>query len=178
MSRFDPVPDVPVSIGPCECPGTPHGDGDVVYLAPVLSAAAGMASQGAIEEASNDGVRLQELLWRIYRDHCITGWNLLDEDGDPVPLTTATKDQALPFGKGGQAVAEKADELYHEDVLRPFLARIAALEKQAEQAKRARRSAAGSTTSSRMATSPARTSTTTPRKRSSTPATEAGPAAG
>ena len=170
MSRFDRIPDVPVSIGPCDCPGTPHGDGDFVYLAPALSAQAGMAAQGAINDASDDAVRLQELLWRIYRDHCVVGWNLLDEEGEPVPLTAENKDIALPFGKGGQAVAEKADDLYSEDVLRPFLARMAALQKMADEAKRrSKRSAAGSTPTSPTATSSRPTSIRKRRRSSSTP---------
>jgi hypothetical protein len=173
MSRFDRVPDVPVSIGPCECPGTPHGDGDFVYLAPVLSAPGGMAAQGAIADAGTDGVRLQELLWRVYRDHSIVGWNLVDDDGDPVPLTAENKEQALPYGKGGQIVADKADDLYNEDVLRPFLARIAVLQKIADEQKRRgqkQRSQAGTTGGSRKATSPTPTSRKKPPSPSSTPA--------
>jgi hypothetical protein len=170
MSRFDRIPDIPVSIGPCECPGTPHGDGDVVYLSPALSASGGMAAQGAISDAGTDTVRLQELLWRIYRDHCVVGWNLLDAEGEPVPLTSENKDQALPFGKGGQAVADRADELYSEDVLRPFLARIAVLEKLLKK-QRSKPSEAGSTPTSPTATSVPPSSTRKRRSPSSTRAT-------
>lgn len=172
MSRFDRVPDVPVSIGPCECPGTPHGDGDVVYLAPVLSAAGGMAAQGAISDAGGDGVKLQELLWRVFRDHGITGWNLVDENG-PVPLTPENIDLALPFGKGGQAVGDKADDLYSADVVRPFLERVAALEKAAAEQQRAARSKPGPTASTPKGTSPTPISTQRPQRSSSTPASEA-----
>ncbi len=176
MSRFDRVPDVPVSIGPCECPGAPHGDGDFVYLAPVLSARGGMAAQGAISDGEGDAVRLQELLWRVYRDHGIVGWNLVDEDG-PVPLTQDNIERALPFGKGGQAVADKADDLYAEDVLRPFRERVAAIQKIAADTERSKRSKAGSTPTSPKATSATPTSTPTRRKPSSTPDTEAAPPA-
>ena len=161
MSRFDPVPDIPVAIGPCECPGEPHDGGDVVYLAPVLSAPGGMAAQGAIADASDDAVRLQELLWRVYRDHCITSWNLLDEEGEPVPLTARNIELALPYGKGGRIVADKADDLYNEDVLTPFMERLAALRKEAERQKRERlgkRSRAGTTTTSPQAISAVPTS--------------------
>jgi hypothetical protein len=174
MSRFDRVPDVPVSIGPCECPGTPHGDGDFVYLAPVLSAPGGMAAQGAISDANTDSVRLQELMWRVYRDHCIVGWNLVDDEGEPVPLTAENKEQALPYGKGGQTVADKADDLYNEDVLRPFLARIAMLQKIADERKRRelnKRSRDGTTSGSRKGTSRTSTSRKKPPSPSSTPAT-------
>ena len=181
MSRFDPVPDVPVTIGPCECPGAPHGDGDVVYLAPALSAPGGMAAYGAIVDASDDAVKLQELLWRVYRDHGITSWNLLDEDGEPVPMTTQNIAIALPYGKGGRLVADKADELYNEDVLTPFLEQLETLRKEAERQKRerlAKRSRRGTTTTSPEAISGAPTSRKKRPSRSSTPATaEASPPA-
>ena len=159
MSRFDPLDDVPVPVGACLCPGTPHPDGDVVYLAPLLSTMGGQAAQGAIAEAE-DVSRLEELLWRVYRDHCITGWNFVDADGDPVPLTPDNKERGLPFAKGGRLVAEKADELYAQDVLAPLQARLAAATK---SAKRPARSEPGSTTTGRPATSSTRRSTTTRR---------------
>lgn len=162
---FDTTP-VPVPVGACRCPGTPHGDGDIVYLAPLLSAVGGMAAQGAISDAGTDSVLLQELLWRIYRDHGIVGWNLVDDDG-PLPLTADNKTAALPYGHGGQLVADKADDLYSEDVLRPFLARLAELEKAAKKRTGPKPpSAAGSTPTSPPATSPTPTSRPSRRKRS------------
>lgn len=168
MSRFDLPADVPVPIGPCLCPGTPHGDGDVVFLAPVLSAAAGYAAQGAIADAEGDVARVQELLWRIYRDHCITGWNLLDEDGEPVPATAENKDRGLPFAKGGRAVAERADQLYAQDILAPLR----------EQMERLQRSLRGSRKPGPKATSSTPPSTRTRRRSSSTSASEPAPAGG
>lgn len=159
MSRFDPVDDVPVPVGACLCPGTPHADGDVVYLAPELSTIAGQAAQGAIA-ASEDSARLEELLWRVYRDHCITGWNFLDADGDPVPLTSANRERGLPFTKGGRLVAEKADELYAQDVLAPLRARLDLAKKQARQLARSGR---GLNTTGPKATSSRPRSTSTPR---------------
>ena len=176
MSRFDRLPDIAVPIGGCLCPGTPHPDGDVVYLTAQLSAPGGMAAQGAIADAADDGVRLQELLWRIYRDHGIVSWNLLDEDGESVPLTPANIEQALPYSKGGRIVADAADNLYNEEVLTPFLERIQALMKEAEKQKRAesiKRSRLGTITTSPRAISPATPSPTRRRSRSSTPDSEA-----
>lgn len=165
MSRFDHLDDVPVPIGECLCPGTPHPDGDVVYLSPALSAAGGMAAQGAIADAESDSIRLQELLWRVYRDHGVVGWNLLDEDGEPVPLTQANKETGLPYGKGGRLVGDAADSLYVDDVLAPFKERL----------ERLRRSQPGPTSAGRKATSSTRSSTRKPPKPSSTPATELAP---
>ena len=180
MSRFDHLPDVAVPIGPCLCPDTPHPGGDVVYLTAQLSAQGGMAAQGAIADGFDDAVRLQELLWRIYRDHGIVSWNLLDEDGEPVPLTPSNIERALPFGKGGRAVADAADDLYNADVLAPFLERVRALIKEAELAKKARKrngspkpSRHGTTTSSPAVISAALPSPPKRRPRSSMPDTEA-----
>jgi hypothetical protein len=179
MSRFDRLPDVPVVIGPCECPGAPHGDGDIVYLAPVLSAAGGMAAQAAINAGMADDVRLQELLWRVFRDHGVTGWNLEDENG-PVPVTPDNLELALPYGKGGRAVADKADELYSEDMLAPFLDLVKTIQaKRAsdERDERRKRSKGGSISSSPPETSAPSTSTRTRRPRSSTATSEGAPPA-
>ena len=134
---------VPVPVGDCRCPGAPHGDGDLVYLAPLLSMAGGMAAQGAIADAGTDAVRLQELLAKVYIRHAIVGWNLVDESGDAVPLTEAAITAYLPYGKGGRQVAEKADELYAQDVLAPFEAMV----------ERLTRSSAGSISRSRASSS-------------------------
>lgn len=120
MRSFDSDP-VAVPLEACYCPGTPHGDGDVVYLAPALSMAGGMAAQAAAVEGLTDSIRLQELLATIWLRHGVVGWNLLDEDGKALSLDPATIDRALPYGKGGRLVAEKADDLYAEDILAPLV---------------------------------------------------------
>ena len=48
---------VAVGVGACQCPGTPHPDGDVVYLRPQLGLAAGIAIQRLIVEANQDAGR-------------------------------------------------------------------------------------------------------------------------
>lgn len=177
MSRFDPVENVVVSIGECLCPGTPH-EQDEVYLAPSLSAPAGMAAQMAIASASTDDgtvdlMRLEELLWRIYRDHGVVGWNLVNEDG-PVPVTVANLEIGLPYSKGGRKVGDAADELYREDVLTPFRERAEAVKRQLAQ----QRSPRGTTSNGPKATSSTQRSTRKQQRRSSTPDTEPVPPAG
>lgn len=115
---------VAVPLGSCYCPGTPHEDGDVVYLAPSLSMAGGMAAQAAIAEGMNDAIRLQELLASVWVRHGVIEWNLTDERGQPVPVTQANVERALPYGKGGRLVADKADDLYAEDILAPLVQRL------------------------------------------------------
>lgn len=124
MSRFtEPVP-VELNVGPCDCPGSPHPDGDVVYMAPVLSMAGGMAAQGAINEAGHDPIALQEHLAKLWIRHAVIDWTFVDEDGDKIPLTPDTIARALPYGKGGRLVAERADDLYAEDILAPLADRL------------------------------------------------------
>ena len=119
MSRFDRPP-VPVQVGPCQCKGTPHPDGDVVYLSPVLTMAGGMAARAAIAENFSDVVGLQERLARIWLSHGIVGWNFVDDFGQPIPYTAERAATALPYDGGGREVAEAADDLYAEAILRPL----------------------------------------------------------
>ena len=125
MRSFD-ADNVEVSLGACYCPGTPH-ETDVVYLRPSLSMAGGMAAQAAIQDGIGDQILLQELLARVWMRHGVVGWNLVDEEGSPLPIDPATIDQALPYGKGGFLVANKADDLYAEDILRPLQERLGSI---------------------------------------------------
>ena len=67
MSRFaDPTAVETVTLGPCECPGTPH-DEDWMELRTELGA------EDAITIAGGDSIAALEVL--------VVGWNLLDNDG-------------------------------------------------------------------------------------------------
>jgi hypothetical protein len=156
LRSFDTQP-VEVNIGECGCPNAPHPDGDLVYLAPELSMAGGMAAQSAISEGLTDALVLQELLAAVWIRHGVVGWNLVDEGGEPLPTDPATVKAALPYGKGGRLVAERADELYAEDILAPLVQRLKNTSRR------------GRTADSTSATPPR---TPKPRKRSSTPASE------
>ncbi len=92
----------------------------MVYLSPVLTMAGGMAARAAIVEAVTDTVGLQERLARVWLNHGIVGWNFLDDFGKPVPYTPERAVVALPYDSGGREVAEAADELYAEAILRPL----------------------------------------------------------
>jgi hypothetical protein len=120
MRSFDAEP-VEVRLDGCYCPGKPH-EADIVYLAPALSMAGGMAAQSAISDGFADAIKLQELLATVWLRFGIVGWNLVDEHGVDLPLSAASA--ALPYGKGGRLVAEKADDLYAQDILAPLVARL------------------------------------------------------
>jgi hypothetical protein len=122
MRSFDAEP-VEVRLEACYCPGSPH-EADLVYLAPALSMAGGMAAQSAIAEGIDDRIRLQEMLAEVWMRHGVVSWNLVDEQGDPVPVNAVNVAAALPYGKGGRLVADRADDLYAEDILAPLAARL------------------------------------------------------
>ena len=121
MRSFDAEP-VEVRLDACYCPGSPH-EADLVYLAPALSMAGGMAAQSAIAAGIDDQIRLQEMLAEVWMRHGVVSWNLEDETG-PIPVTAANVAKALPYGKGGRLVADRADDLYAEDILAPLVARL------------------------------------------------------
>ncbi len=133
MSVLDRPDNVPVPLGYCPCEGTPHPDGDVVYLYPELSMPGGMAAQTAISEAWGDdgfdAVKFQGLIAPVWVQYGVADWTFLDDLGQPIPANPENIMRALPYGKGGRAVAEKADDLYNEAVLAPLAERFAALSK-------------------------------------------------
>jgi hypothetical protein len=122
MRSFDSAP-VEVRLDGCYCPGTPH-DADVVYLRPTLTMAGGMAATAAVLEGLSDQMRLQELLAQVWIRHALIAWNLVDEDGDDLPLNPDNAIEALPYGKGGRLIAEKADDLYNKEIVDPLVARL------------------------------------------------------
>lgn len=112
---------ITVRVRDCECPGTPHPEGDEVYLAPKLPLAGGLQADFDIRKAAGDGTFLAQLWQVTFVKHGAIGWNLLDEDGEPVPfdVNVLLEDYAL-----ASPVAEKADDIYGESVMRPLLQRL------------------------------------------------------
>lgn len=90
MTRFaDPTATAVVSLGACQCPGTPH-EGDEATVRWDLGASA----LARIGRAELDKVRLRDPLasWRQLILEAVTGWNLLlaGEDGAiPAPIVPA-----------------------------------------------------------------------------------------
>lgn len=117
------MPDlVPVRVRDCACPHTPHPDGDVVLLRPTLSLRGGIKAQQDIRSSIGaDGLVVQDELVARWMETFVregaTGWNLLDEAGRPVPFDIAAL--LADFELAGP-VADKADDLYGQAVLRPL----------------------------------------------------------
>jgi len=120
---MDPVS---VRIRDCACPNAPHSEGDLVFLAAVPSFELGLAANADIVAAMTDEALLQQRWMMTYVRKGPVGWNLTDEEGKPRPLDV---DELLADYTIAMAVAEKADELYGEIILRPLLRRLNGISK-------------------------------------------------
>lgn len=121
MGWFNLDPDVPVELEGCRCPGTPH-DHDTVWLAAEITPDGGIAAMSVIERGAPDAATMEGLLGRAYVQHNITRWTLVDEKGadvQPTPwlISRLSYDAIKP-------IAEKANELYSEKLLRPLVERL------------------------------------------------------
>lgn len=122
---------VPVRVGDCRCPGTPHTNGDYVRLSAKLSARAGAAAMQAWKDAPPVMADMMGMLADVYLNHCIVSWDFLRETTDDkgkqqfvaVPIDRDTIEEFLPWAEGGQEVAQRADELYSADLLVPLARR-------------------------------------------------------
>jgi hypothetical protein len=74
MSRFtDPNATKRFDLGPCECPGTPHGEGDWMLLRCDLS------GQDLLDMEGTQGAGRLRIL--------VKEWNLIGDNGKVAPLT-------------------------------------------------------------------------------------------
>lgn len=147
MSWFVSDEPVAVDLEACRCPGTPH-DHDTVWLRPELGADAGLAAMLVVRESNADSEELEIRLGRVYLKYGIVSWTFVDEQGQPVPVTRElTGKLAWP---AVYPVANKASELYSQDLLHPLVEAVS------------RSSRNGHTAPS---TSAKRRSSSTPRKR-------------
>lgn len=118
MSRLLPTEPIPVSIGACQCPDTPH-DEDVALLRPRLLPGDAMAALSALDP-SNDEAAIQRDVGMAFLHGGVVSWNILDDAGQPVPLS-AMDTGALDWDETLRPIADKAAELYTESLFRPLL---------------------------------------------------------
>lgn len=119
----------------CACPNTPH-DGDTVDLLAKPSLALGLAAHSDMNATIDpagvvDGAKLKERWFQTYLRLGAVGWNLTDDDGSAVPFNV---DELLADYAFAYPVAEKADELYSEAILRPLLERLSAISRNGQTA--------------------------------------------
>lgn len=122
---------VEVRIGDCQCPGSPHADGDTVALRPKLDLRGGFRvkrrlielNQAAFGEQPTDMAELEIQLAEAYLTEGIFEWNLVDEHG-PLPINPDTlRDHLFNDYSRAEAAADKADDLYRPAVLDPLVQR-------------------------------------------------------
>lgn len=125
MTDSDRGHPVEVPIGGCRCPGTPrpHADGDVVYLAAKPGLRLGLAARQVVNDAT-DGPAMAADLGVVYLRYGIVGWNLVGDNGRPLPPTPAAIEARLTWENGGEAVVDAADALYSGAVLDPLVRRL------------------------------------------------------
>lgn len=112
---------VPVRVSECRCDGTPHPDGDEIYLLPKLTYEGGSAATAALGKVTAVG-DIDRLLGLAYLRHQAVGWNVV-EDGKAVPFDL---EAILADWTVAKPIAEKADELYSETFLGPLVRAAAA----------------------------------------------------
>jgi len=115
---------ISVRVRDCACPDAPHAaEGDLIYLRPTLSLEGGILAEQQLYEAAGDPARLTRLWLHTFVRHGAMGWNLLDEDGDPVPfdVDTILNDWTL-----ARPVGDAASDTYSDAVMRPFQKKLEA----------------------------------------------------
>ncbi len=107
--------------GPCRCPGGPHGGGDWVRVFREVPIELGAAVIVAGREAGGDAIVAEGFMAKAFFRFGVEAWSLVDEDGDPVPITGATL-AALPFFDAYK-IADVVANLHSAEILRPLLGR-------------------------------------------------------
>jgi hypothetical protein len=109
-----------------ECPDGSHPEGDGVWIASRPSLDTGIASRqafvAAYQEAGDDPVALDRAILRhlmvAFARYAPVSWNLHDKDGEEWPFNTQRLVDDYDLG---YVVADRADDLYRESVMRPLL---------------------------------------------------------
>ena len=123
----DPIR-VPLDMA-CPCPGTPH-TAEWVDLAPRLGIVGGAAASAAMRFAERTTSEVEAAVAASFLRHGIVDWSFTGEpekDGrrSSLPITNANINAVLDWASARE-VAERANDLYSEDLLRPLLAKYQA----------------------------------------------------
>lgn len=118
----------------CPCPGTPHTE-DTISLREKLPLLGGIAVQGlvvdalrAARERRSDAPNLNGKLAEGYLLNGIEAWTLVDELGSGIPVNEATiRTRLLSDFAVSAPIADVADDLYMEAVIRPLVTKAQTL---------------------------------------------------
>lgn len=128
---------IPVAVA-CPCPGTPHSDGDTVFMGPFLSLEGGMLAEALMVRSwarlENSGKELRQTeaslaveaaLRRVYVADGVREWTFVDAEGEDIEVTEeSVRTILLSNFTLSRPVGDKADELYTTSVLDPLLKQI------------------------------------------------------
>lgn len=123
---------------PCPCPGTPHPDGDTVYLRDKLGLRAGATLQSLIiasrrQNARDDDaepppltpMQTAEVNGNLIEQYVllgVVGWTFVDGKGQKVPVHSDTiRSWLLDDFERATPVADAADDLYKDAVIGPLV---------------------------------------------------------
>jgi hypothetical protein len=120
VSRLRATEPIEVDLGPCECPNTPHAEGDKAWLRPRLTIDGGLRASWAMLEAT-DRDETWASLSMVYLADGLVRWNLLDDAGLPIPITEdVLRSGALDWETTLSPIAERANVLYTDSVINPL----------------------------------------------------------
>lgn len=111
---------VEVRLTSCDCPGTPHADGDLIYLRPRADMNMGLAAQVALRQSGNYRGDAESALLSVMVRYGVIAWTCRDAEG-PVRVTTDAVVERLGWSNDAMAVMAKARELYWDTVLAPLV---------------------------------------------------------
>ena len=114
----------PVSVT-CPCPGTPHADGDTVYLLPKMGLQGGITAEHQILSFGGDQSALVGALTETFVRFGVVAWTFVDANGKPVPCTDEKRQELLLTDYTlARDIGDKADELYSAAVIDPLACRL------------------------------------------------------
>lgn len=112
--------EVVLRVGDCPCPGTPHTE-EHVYLEPTLTLPMAITAYAAMRQAGTDRARMEGALVSSYFPASIRAWTFTDDEGKLVPINDTTFAELVPWYAGGYELADRADGLYSEQLMRPLV---------------------------------------------------------
>ena len=121
MSRLRATDPIEVDLGPCECPNTPHAEGDKAWLRPRLTPEGGYRAMHVLMTATDTDETAGALGMTFLVDGLVR-WTLLDDAGKEVPTDEETlRSGALDWETTLAPIAERAAVLYTMSAMNPLL---------------------------------------------------------
>ena len=92
----------------CYCPNTPHPDGDHFVLHAELPTRAGISAITALAQVGESGDAAAALIDSLLKNGGIAEWNLVDDDGNALPISADNVARRVTWQKGGVELSNAA----------------------------------------------------------------------